>query len=307
MARKTFSPTTVFISCEGSKSERYYFEAIHEAIQDAEQFELRVYPNDTDEQPKSDPLGLIQVARRHNNAQQYDELWAVYDKDGYTKHAEAVKSAQAEPHQKLVNIAFSSIAFEHWLLLHFERNLEPFPKSRDVIEHLKQHLPAYHKGTEYAKYFLYEETQELLPTALKNAAWVRYQQRQALEQGTPIYNLNPYTDIDRLVQRLLDERTYQFAGVEEECVIIDKLGLQVQQEGQEVQILFYHTGKATLKSSNICLCFFDQEKSLKPTVNWSSKLLIPKQLHSATFEASSITHLEIRYQNTEVTFLFPPQ
>lgn len=87
------TPTTLFISCEGTSSERYYFEAIREEIQDEEQFELRIYPNDNAPNPKTTPVEMIEIARAYNAGQQYDELWAVYDKNGYAKHQEAVQLA----------------------------------------------------------------------------------------------------------------------------------------------------------------------------------------------------------------------
>ena len=57
----------------------------------------------------------------------FDEVWVVFDKDGYTKHEEVFELAKNGARE--VKIAFSSIAFEHWALLHFTKCSTAFPKS----------------------------------------------------------------------------------------------------------------------------------------------------------------------------------
>jgi hypothetical protein len=59
----------------------------------------------------------------------YSEVWAVFDKDGHPNHEEAFNLASTDIAGKKVNIAFTSIAFEYWILLHFESNDTAFVKS----------------------------------------------------------------------------------------------------------------------------------------------------------------------------------
>ena len=304
MAKYAPTPTTLFISCEGTSSERYYFEAIQEEIQDKEQFELRIYPNDNDPNPKTTPREMIAIARRYNVAQQYDKLWAVYDKNGYTKHKEALELAQ-KPNVQKVHIAFSSIAFEHWLLLHFERSSTAFPKSKNVIEQLKKYLPKYGKDATYTKLYLFEHTKQHLPTAFKNAAWLRHQQKPLLTNH-PIYTINPYTDIDRLVQCLLDFPTkYQFIDLNE-AVPIGTLMFYVQQDQAHLQIAVRNDGKTTVKMDLIQLKGFEKAQLQATEWVWSAPFVRPEAVATTEIPLQALTHLDIHYQNTELTLVLSP-
>lgn len=76
---------------------------------------------------KAVPLRYVAQAQLIEERQQmYDELWAVFDKDKHTHHKEAFEKAQQKVNNKKVQIGFSSRSFEHWLILHFERNNTPF-------------------------------------------------------------------------------------------------------------------------------------------------------------------------------------
>jgi hypothetical protein len=129
MAKKRFSPKSIFIACEGKNTERLYFEKIKEIKEcdDFYSFSLTVYPDRNEDKAKSDAIGLINEAIERVN--QFDELWVVFDKDGYTKHKEAFELAKSNG----INVCFSSISFETWVLLHFELNCNSFEKSANII------------------------------------------------------------------------------------------------------------------------------------------------------------------------------
>ena len=100
-----------------------------------------VYPSEEDqiksskkegESIKTDAVNLVKLAKQE--IKNYDEVWAVFDKDGYTKHEKAFDDAQKHG----IKLGFSSIAFEHWILLHYEQNRTAFPKSQKVIDYLEQ-------------------------------------------------------------------------------------------------------------------------------------------------------------------------
>lgn len=148
------------------------------------------------------------------------EAWAVFDHDNIDirqrnkafEHAESVDN---------LNIAFSSIAFEEWILAHFERNPKPFEKAqckergkaidcgkdpgigcngdRCLAGYLRrqQYLPDYKKND----HTLFETLRSRFDTAQINAAWLRHL------EGGPIYERNPYTDVDKLVARMLEVHT----------------------------------------------------------------------------------------------------
>jgi RloB-like protein len=202
MRQKRKLKRTIFIACEGKNTERIYFEAIGEETDVVEEFAVTVYPDEAVEDPKTHALGLVEVAK--SKANEFDEVWAVFDKDGYTKHAETFAAAIGAQGERIVNIAFSSIAFEHWVLLHFAKSDTAFAKSENVIDYLTDNnfFPGYAK-TAYQE--TYHAIKEHILFALENAAWLRYRlTQQGVLPGTPIHNTNPYTDVDILVKRLLD-------------------------------------------------------------------------------------------------------
>ena len=166
----------------------------------------------------------------------YDELWAVFDKNGHTAHKEAYELAQQKINEKAVNIAFSSRSFEYWILLHFERINFTFEKSackegkkevncgiennlhqndctkpnnqiKCIVGYIRKNTPL----TKYAKSNKNEELNTLMTylldekyllSAFENASWLRFQMNK-LFPSTPIYELNPYTNVDILVKSIL--------------------------------------------------------------------------------------------------------
>lgn len=259
MAKKT-DYYTILIVCEGSSTEPNYFQGIKEHIVKEnlwiDNVEITISPkpplddNDLEEQqtPKhktkrkkrqlrnveNEPTPIIEEeykaapVRYVREAQQgledgtYDEVWAVFDKDGHPKPKEAYELSEQEVEGKKVNIAFTSISFEHWVLLHFEKNNTAFLKS-ECKEGTGKSKKAIGCGTgisgdcygakcvigyiKTCQYLDYGKSMNLFPQlrdktqfALENAAWLRHKQ---LNNTLPIWEQNPYTDIDFLVKRLL--------------------------------------------------------------------------------------------------------
>ena len=107
-AKKRKLKKTLFIVCEGRNTEPIYFAGLIEDIrQQTKDYSYEVVIHDT---PKNDPIGLINEAKSLVEDAPKDEVWAVFDKDGYTKHTEALNMARKQ--KPRVNIAFSSISFE---------------------------------------------------------------------------------------------------------------------------------------------------------------------------------------------------
>jgi len=255
MSKKKSTQHTILIICEGERSEPNYFKAIREEVQKQKiwtsgvEIEIRpkplidkeeisvpdfhkkrrrrkkilktLVPNDLslniEEKYKAVPVRYVREAQQGLDDDTFDEVWAVFDKDYHPRHKEAFQLANTPYNGNKVNVAFSSISFEQWFLLHFERNTTPFLKSECkekkkpidcgmgkhtndcggktcVAGYLRKYgyLPAYAK-----KVPIYSLLSSKTKTALLNASWLR--QRVKGE----IYTLNPYTDVDILVKRLL--------------------------------------------------------------------------------------------------------
>lgn len=186
---------SVFIACEGKNTEPLYFENIKEIEEDRENypFSITIYPDrECDVNPKTDALGLVNVAI--DAKKDYNEVWVVFDKDGYTKHKEAFELALKND----VKIAFSSISFETWILFHFERNQTQFLKSANIISdkfvNNESYLTDYNKTGEFN---VYPYISDKIEKAYQNAAWIR-----KVNESENIYDNNPYTDVDLLVKYL---------------------------------------------------------------------------------------------------------
>lgn len=192
---------TIFIACEGRNTERIYFEAMGEDAAVSDEFAITVYPDENTEDPTTHALGLVREAQK--KIEDFDEVWAVFDKDGYTKHAETFAEAGKVVCGKKVNIAFSSIAFEQWILLHFDRSEAAYAKSADIITQLihSNYFPGYSKTAYQETYSIVKDKTTI---ALENAAWLRHRlYQQGALPDTAIHAINPYTDADVLVKRLL--------------------------------------------------------------------------------------------------------
>ncbi len=181
---------------------------------------------------KAVPLRYVAQAQLIEKRQQmYDELWAVFDKDKHTHHEEAFKKAQKEINNKKVQIGFSSRSFEHWLILHFEKINRPFLKSECknekgvsldcdstqgcegetcLVGYIKTHTPLvnYQKSNnpnELEAMMSVLLQPENLQQAFQNAIWLRDEiQKDPSIKDKKCYELNPYTDVDVLVKRLIE-------------------------------------------------------------------------------------------------------
>lgn len=181
---------------------------------------------------KAVPLRYVAQAQLIEKEQQmYEELWAVFDKDGHSHHQQAYDKAEEDVNGKKVQIGFTSRSFEHWLLLHFEKNLTPFSSSECknernkslgcnsehgckgktcLVGYLRSNTPLenYEKsnGAETLK-----ETMNLLLSdkflnaAFENAKWLRDEiKKDGTLNDKKCFELNPYTDVDFLVKRLIE-------------------------------------------------------------------------------------------------------
>ncbi|PWN67645.1 RloB family protein [Chryseobacterium oncorhynchi] len=195
---------------------------------------------------KAQPLEYVWKARE--SLKVHGEAWAIFDRDEHPALEEAFELAKQPVDAKLVNIAFSSRSFEFWLLLHFEKRLLPFSKTtcrtrtrtgkgKNAKKKDKYHECGEDKGNEldckgevcitgYLKEndFIAKDSdiknsrfkeafKDNVYIAIKNAIELR---SKIGYRGThAIDTLDPYTDVDRLVFKLLNiEFDYQWVSYE---------------------------------------------------------------------------------------------
>jgi hypothetical protein len=217
MKKNKSTKRSLYILTEGI-TEQAYFSRISEILgDDAEwRFSVHVDVREIEEGSKTDAVGMVKEAKENIN--NYDEVWVVFDRDrdSRNKILEAVEIAK----KWKIKIAFSSISFEEWVLLHFEKCAHAFERSDCesrgeqcvcngticVSTYLKQnYYPSYKKG----KAKLYDELADKQTIALENTAWLRCHHSPNLN----FYLLNPYTDVDVLVARLLEFATIRYEKI----------------------------------------------------------------------------------------------
>ncbi|MFK7798009.1 MAG: RloB family protein [Aureispira sp.] len=298
MTRKFISPTTIFIACEGKNTEPLYFERIKEEIEEEEQFALTIYPERSNNEHKSHPIGLIEEAQSRIN--DFDEVWVVYDKDGYTKHQEAVELAAKVINGKIVHIAFSSIAFEQWVLLHFEKNNHAFSKSENVIDYLtsNNYFPDYTKSGAADTYpFL----KQYLPVALENAAWLRFQVRQQLV-AHPLFSINPYTDVDRLLRKLFDiQKEHVFIDFNEQTTI-GTLIFCCQRDEEILQIAVFNESDPAILSKEVTICTHPQMNNY----SFKNSVILPNaDPLTVEINIQDLQEIRINYAHKILVLLLP--
>lgn len=179
----------LLIVCEGEKTEFNYFDKfIRKCKLRGQRVEVKVID------VRMNTAKELIMFLRNMREEPSDELWAVFDKDGYTRHPDAFNMAKANN----IRIAFSSISFEYWILLHFEYTTRPFGRADEVINHLKN------KGyIDYEKNdrTTYGKIKDKTPVAVTHAVRVRKYQHQA-NPDSKIYEMNPYTNVDELLDSI---------------------------------------------------------------------------------------------------------
>ncbi|MCK5848078.1 MAG: RloB domain-containing protein [Caldisericia bacterium] len=180
----------LYIICEGKKrkSEYAYFSSFIKSLCFNEYRIKLVYTD------KNTGKELVQVAKQSKEFKN-DLAWIVYDKDGYTLHPQTFNDAR----QCNVEIAFSSISFEYWILLHFKYTSRAFSNSEELIKYLLEDFNFnYDKGDED----VYDKIKLDTNRAKTHAKRIQKYQEKAHTIGTPIYNFNPYTNINDLIEQI---------------------------------------------------------------------------------------------------------
>jgi hypothetical protein len=274
---------TILIICEGENTETLFFNSIRDAIKDhvynIGEVEINIKPepiideNDTEEEANPHkskrkvrhtkpasfgiepveiraplPLKWILEAQKELEDGTCNEAWTVFDHDNHPARKEAFEAADKDINGTKVNIAFTSISFEYYLLLHFEQLYKQFKTSecRDknnviAAKRKKPIVCGTNKHTDdchgeyciggYARiknywtdskddnstFLLIKDNLEI---GFENAAWLRFTS-DLHESDKQIYDRNPYITTDNIVKRLTgnDHRTWSWLSLDLEYKI----------------------------------------------------------------------------------------
>jgi len=258
------SKYTILIICEGENTEPLFFTSIIDAIAlgiyDIGDVGIHIRPEIIDnednivDQPRHKPIrkkrqtrnviedsdlveGCIPLplkwvieGQKELKDGTYNEVWTVFDHDNHPARKEAFDAAEEEISGKRVQIAFSSISFELYLILHFVRFYKEFQTSecRDKHNSVKSKrkkiincgtdahpndchgdicIGGYARKNKFWTNTKKEEStfnlvKDKIEIGFENSAWLRYLSDQKESADKKIYDRNPYVTTDYLVKRL---------------------------------------------------------------------------------------------------------
>ncbi|MDR7212110.1 RloB family protein [Flavobacterium piscis] len=232
---------------------------------------------------KAQPTRYVREAQIGLEEDQYDEVWAVFDKDGHPNHEEAFELAKVIIRGKKVNIAFNSIAFEYWILLHFENSTKNFSKSMcrkgkeplycgsslnnednckgDLCVCGRIATQGYLAYENDKKSFSFKSFHHNVKYAIQNAI----QLRKTIANINPIYDKNPYTDTDKLVFKLLNLNQFDLFWFEfNKSQVHNVLGLEIEFNNKnpiiEIHITKVVETSVVLNEDLFCLFNIDGDK-----------------------------------------------
>ena len=206
MARKTKNISVrdeFLILTNGKQTEKNYFEAVRSNYKSI--FKINVkFKND-------DPVALVNHAIAMKNAQ--NRVWCVFDKDDFP--VDSIEQAMRTAKMNGIGIAFSNMAFEVWLIDHFEK-CHTEKNAENLVADFDKILKANGCKDGYAK----ENKQlivDILIPRLKNAVHnadvvmqnkiLNYKKLHSNE-NYPFCNWNSFTNVHKLIEALkLEEKS----------------------------------------------------------------------------------------------------
>lgn len=172
---------------------------------------------------------------------------------------------------KKYNVAYTSIAFEHWLLLHFEKNNHSFYNSREIIkffddkgyfnlEFKKNEPNGFIKG--FHLYTLLKEANSEIKSFFKfanqavfNNLLLNNEMQTKIGLNNKFYELNPFSDVFVLTNLLLNNNNIKQAFVDIETASISFENLLVKFDQDKIEISFNFSRKNPMLKTEIKTLF----------------------------------------------------
>lgn len=187
------------IFCEGQKTEPYYINGYIDYYHPGKRGIIVV-----EDTAKNTPVQLVDIAVQAKAEGQGDDvIWVVFDRESREKypdklHAKARKKAEDNG----IEIGFSNVCFEYWILLHFTystacyESCSELQRQSELKTHLNQHgIEKYEKGHPS----LFEKIKDKVPQAIKNAEKLKINmEAEADPSRSKPYHINPYVDVHEM-------------------------------------------------------------------------------------------------------------
>jgi len=188
----------ILILCEGKYTEPLYFKGIRKSVSlknklSALRIEIYDSEKNTGKELVEEAKFLMKEAKQDKN--DYEEVWIVIDKDGYTKFPQTFDNA----YKIKIKIAFSIVAFEIWFLLHFRYTSKYYHNYSELEKDLIKEISDYSKSNDN----LYEILKGRMEFAIQNAKKLNLFVETDIQNGKKHYELNcSYTNVHELVSLL---------------------------------------------------------------------------------------------------------
>lgn len=150
---------------------------------------------------KNTSVQLVEEAiKAKENSPADDFFWVVFDREAVNKYPDALHAkAREKAKRNGIQIAFSNVCFEVWLLLHFEKTAKAYSSYDDLRKRslLRKHIPGYEKGAKHSF------TKEQISAARANAKKMNKQTKSGADPSwNKPYQWNPYTDVYTLLDAI---------------------------------------------------------------------------------------------------------
>lgn len=193
------------IFCEGEKTEPYYLNGfINEYFSEKRNVVV------VEKSKKNTPVQLVEEAISEKSGYgDNDEIWVVYDRESSSKYPEKLhKEARDKALKNNINIAFSSVCFEQWVLLHFSCSAKSYSCYDDLknTSPLKKELAKVGiKDYDKSLPSLFDKIKNFLPQAILNSKTINNSAKNSstARKNKP-YHFNPYTDVYKLLEKIED-------------------------------------------------------------------------------------------------------
>jgi len=183
---------TFLVVCEGEKTEPNYFHALRDTWRIPISVEIM--------KAQGDPLNVVKAAidrRDEREAPDYDEIWAVFDRDSFIP--ERIHAAFDKAKDNVVNIAFSNEAFELWFILHYEPRSTGLSRTQYKARLSKFLNRKYEKNSPD----MFALLRSHLPEAIRNAMRLSSENEMYAHE---LIDLNPYTGVHLLIKSMLPDK-----------------------------------------------------------------------------------------------------
>ncbi len=195
------------VFCEGEKTERNYFDwyvrEICRGRHRGRPFRLKELWNVCDTKNRTDPNSLVNMAvaaKEKSPCPCKDRFWCVYDRESRTAVLDRVhEKAFTTASQNGIEVAFSNVCFEVWLLLHKQDSCADYASYSDLEKRskLKKYFPNY-KKSELPLLKMSEVKNARKAAPLMNKRTKESMGRDAAHRE----RLSPYTDVYKLLDSI---------------------------------------------------------------------------------------------------------